>query len=64
MGSISNRFTEFAERMFQRLASSARHSLATQDGELTLVWNLEPGTGSTGRGTQVAEVWLVKKPSE
>lgn len=34
---------------------------ATRDGELTLVWTLEPGVGGTGRGTQVAEVWLMKK---
>lgn len=34
---------------------------ATRDGELTLQWNIELGTGGTGRGCQVAEVWLMKK---
>lgn len=35
---------------------------ATQDGELTLRWNREPGYGGNGRGCQVAEVWLLKQP--
>jgi hypothetical protein len=34
---------------------------ATKDGELTLTWNQTPGRGSSGRGTQVTEVWLIKK---
>ena len=34
---------------------------ATQTGKLTLTWNREPGTGGTGRGCQVAEVFLMKK---
>lgn len=34
---------------------------ATSNGELTLEWNIEPGIGGTGRGCQVAEVWLMKK---
>ena len=34
---------------------------ATQDGELTLIWRQEPGRGGSGRGCQVAEVWLIKK---
>src|SRR5690606_1945936 len=34
---------------------------ATSDGNLTLEWNIEPGQGSTGRGCQIAEVWLMKK---
>ena len=34
---------------------------ATAGGELTLEWSQEPGTGGTGRGCQVAEVWLLKK---
>jgi hypothetical protein len=29
-------------------------------GELLLTWNPEPGRGGTGRGLQVAEVWLLK----
>jgi hypothetical protein len=36
-------------------------SAATRDGELTLQWRREPGLGGNGRGTQVAEVWLIKK---
>lgn len=33
----------------------------TRDGELTLTWRQEPGRGGNGRGSQVAEVWLVKQ---
>jgi hypothetical protein len=33
---------------------------ATAGGELTLIWNREPGLGGNGRGCQVAEVWLIK----
>ena len=35
---------------------------ATADGDLTLTWSQEPGRGGGGRGCQVAEVWLLKKP--
>jgi hypothetical protein len=35
---------------------------ATQDGELRLKWHRTPGLGGSGRGCQVAEVWLMKKP--
>jgi hypothetical protein len=34
---------------------------ATADGELTLAWTQGPGSRGAGRGTQVAEIWLVKK---
>ncbi|MCC6694016.1 MAG: hypothetical protein IT365_00170 [Candidatus Hydrogenedentes bacterium] len=34
---------------------------ATADGELTLTWTQEPGSGGSGRGCQIAEVWLIKK---
>jgi hypothetical protein len=34
---------------------------ATKDGELTLKWNVEFGHGGTGRGCQIAEVWLMKE---
>lgn len=34
---------------------------ATAHGELTLIWNREPGLGGNGRGCQVSEVWLIKK---
>jgi hypothetical protein len=34
---------------------------ATVDGNLTLEWTQTPGRGSSGRGCQVAEVWLIKK---
>lgn len=33
---------------------------ATADGRLTLAWRAEPGMGGSGRGCQVAEVWLIK----
>jgi len=36
---------------------------ATQDGELRLKWYRTPGLGGSGRGCQVAEVWLIRKPS-
>lgn len=36
---------------------------ATKDGSLTLQWSIDPGRGGTGRGCQVAEVWLMKKVS-
>ena len=39
-------------------------SSATQDGVLTVTWTQEPGRGGNGRGCQVAEVWLIRKPSE
>jgi hypothetical protein len=32
-------------------------------GELSLTWNPEPGRGGTGRGLQVAEVWLLRNPA-
>ena len=35
---------------------------AIQRGELTLTWRREPGLGGNGRGCQVAEVWLVRRP--
>lgn len=36
---------------------------ATADGTLTLTWTQEPGAGGPGRGCQVCEVWLLKKPA-
>ena len=35
---------------------------ATAGGKLTLTWTPEPGAGGPGRGCQVCEVWLLKKP--
>ena len=35
---------------------------ATSDGLLTLRFQLEPGRGGNGRGCQVAEVWLIRRP--
>jgi len=35
-------------------------SAATRDGTLTLTWHQQPGQGGSGRGCQVAEVWLIK----
>ena len=32
----------------------------TADGSLTLRWLQEPGRGGSGRGNQVAEVWLIR----
>ncbi|WP_029013071.1 hypothetical protein [Niveispirillum irakense] len=32
---------------------------ATRDGRLTLQWTRPPGMGGSGRGKQVAEVWLI-----
>jgi hypothetical protein len=34
---------------------------ATADGELTLEWTQGPGSRGAGRGTQVAEIWLIRK---
>jgi hypothetical protein len=34
---------------------------ATEKGTLELVWSREAGLGGNGRGTQVAEVWLIRK---
>lgn len=34
---------------------------ATRDGELSLKWYRPAGLGGSGRGTQVAEVWLIRK---
>jgi hypothetical protein len=36
-------------------------SAATQTGELNLRWSKEPGEGGSGRGLQIAEVWLMRK---
>jgi hypothetical protein len=36
---------------------------ATRGGTLRLSWQQEPGRGGNGRSCQVAEVWLIKKPS-
>ena len=33
---------------------------ATRSGELTLRWTREPGAGGSGRGLQIAEVWLIR----
>lgn len=35
---------------------------ATADGELTLTWSKEAGSGGSGRGLEVAEVWLIRQP--
>ena len=35
---------------------------ATAAGVLTLTWTRPPGGGGAGRGCQVAEVWLMRKP--
>ena len=37
---------------------------ATADGVLNLCWTREPGYGANGRGCQVAEVFLLRLPSE
>ncbi len=34
---------------------------ATRDGSLVLAWRQEPGAGGAGRGTQLAEVWLIRE---
>ena len=34
---------------------------ATADGDLTLAWTQGPGSRGAGRGTQIAEVWLIRK---
>ncbi|MCM4162664.1 MULTISPECIES: alpha-glucuronidase family glycosyl hydrolase [unclassified Arenibacter] len=34
---------------------------ATENGQLNLEWTSELGQGGTGRGCQIAEVWLLKK---
>jgi hypothetical protein len=34
---------------------------ATQSGELTLEWTKPADQGGSGRGTQVCEVWLIRK---
>lgn len=36
---------------------------AISRGELLLTWSPQPGRGGTGRGLQLAEVWLLRKPS-
>ena len=35
---------------------------ATAGGKLTLTWTPESGAGGPGRGCQVCEVWVLKKP--
>jgi hypothetical protein len=36
---------------------------AISSGELTLTWMSNPDRGGPGRGCQIAEVWLIKQPS-
>jgi hypothetical protein len=36
---------------------------ATAGGALTLTWNREPGAGGSGKGCDIAEVWLIRKPA-
>ena len=35
---------------------------ATAGGDLRLTWSRPAGSGGTGRGVQVAEVWLIRVP--
>jgi hypothetical protein len=35
--------------------------VATRGGALTLTFSAPPGLGGTGRGNQIAEVWLLRK---
>lgn len=35
---------------------------ASATGELRLKWNRPAGLGGSGRGVQVAEVWLIRVP--
>jgi hypothetical protein len=35
---------------------------AIVDGKLTLTWSQDPGAGGAGRGCQVSEVWVIKRP--
>jgi hypothetical protein len=37
-------------------------AIATAGGKLTLTWTPEPGAGGPGRGCQVCEVWVLKRP--
>jgi len=37
---------------------------ATAGGKLELTWTPEPGAGGPGRGCQVCEVWVLKRPAE
>jgi hypothetical protein len=37
---------------------------ATRSGTLDLTWSIEKGCGANGRGCQVSEVWLTKKPAQ
>jgi hypothetical protein len=43
----------------ERLEFEVPHE-ATKDGELTLKWTPELGRGGSGRGCQIAEVWLIR----
>jgi hypothetical protein len=36
---------------------------ATAGGKLALIWTPEPGAGGPGRGCQVCEVWVLKRPA-
>lgn len=37
---------------------------ATQSGQLTLRWYRKPGLGDNGRGCQVSEAWLIRRPEK
>ena len=51
----------FLSRPFERLEFDLPPA-STRSGNLTLNWTQEPGAGGNGRGCEVAEVWLIKKP--
>jgi hypothetical protein len=50
-----------AKPMFPRPLEFDIPAEAARTGELTLAWHGEMGRGGSGRGCQVAEVWLIKK---
>lgn len=50
----------YLTRPFERLEFRLPPA-ATQSGRLTLNWTQEPGAGGSGRGCEVAEVWLIQQ---
>ena len=34
---------------------------ASNDGKLSLQWEMEPAIGGAGRGNKIGEMWLIKK---
>jgi hypothetical protein len=63
MANESTEIHPFLSKPFERL-EFALPPASVRSGHLTLNWTQEPGAGGNGRGCEVAEVWLIKRPNK